>query len=111
MIISDINNTLRSEIIEPGNHKEYIVGVLFLLFKIKSDCLAKGSAQEVFKFFKNLFRRENSDYLKDQNPTIHFEVEILLNISLFLEGNIQTALTNLVSTLKYLRLYRKFRKK
>ena len=63
------------ETVEPNNHKEFVIGVLFLFFKFKIDCAASAEdkSEEVFKKYKNLFKQTNSAYLKKTAPIIHIE--------------------------------------
>jgi len=111
MINEDINGILGNENIANVNHKEYIIGVLFLLFKFRIECLSTGKAEETFQKFRNLFKKANSAYLRKTSPIVDFEIEILSNVSCFFSKDLITAVTNLVYLLKYLRLYRKFKKR
>lgn len=99
------------QIIEPNNHKEYIVGVLFLLFNFRIECLSSGKGNDIIPKYKNLLKKENSNYLKKLSPIVHFDIEILVNISLFYSNDLLSSIGNLVDMLKYLRLFRKFKKK
>ena len=99
------------EAIEPNNHKEYIVGVLFLLFNFRIDCLSSGKGNEVIPRYKNLLKRANSNYLRRFTPIIHLEIELLLNLSLFFSNDLLASISNLVDLLKFVRLFRKFKKK
>lgn len=99
------------ENIEPSNHKEYIVGVLYLLFNFKIDSLSSGKGNEVIPRYKNLLKRANSDYLRRFTPILHFEIELLHNLSLFFTNDLFSSIYNLVDLLKFVRLFRKFKKK
>ena len=44
------------ESLDPSNHKEFIIGILFLLFKFKLDRIATDKAKETFSSYKNLFK-------------------------------------------------------
>ena len=102
---------LSMESLDPSNHKEFIIGILFLLFKFKLDRIATDKANETFSSYKNLFKPKVSEYLKRTAPIIHVEIEILLNISLFFSNNIYNSVTNLVNLQNYLRFIKKFKKK
>ena len=109
----DITSLLGYDKIESDNHKEFIVGILFKIFKFKIECARSDKSNEIYSKYAKLFDNSTviSGYLKQSCPVIHLEYEILLNINKFFTKEVIISITNLVNIFKFLKLYKKFKKK